>query len=110
MDHGPYAKAQDLMDSGRERIRVADYDKAVEYFTDLIAYCPHNAEGWNQRAYVHFLSLNYDASLEDISRTLEIEPRHFGALAGRATVLISMGRTEVGYVALRKALALGLLH
>lgn len=96
--------AQDLMDRGRERIRVADYDKAAEYFTQLIEYCPLYAEGWNQRAYVHHLRQDYDASLEDITSVLELEPRHFGALAGRATVLISMGRTEIGYDALRKAL------
>ncbi|MEP2474342.1 MAG: hypothetical protein ABJH45_22720, partial [Paracoccaceae bacterium] len=49
---------------------------------------------------------NYDASLEDITKALDLEPRHFGALTGRATVLISMGRTEIGYDALRRALAI----
>ncbi|MEP6064588.1 MAG: tetratricopeptide repeat protein [Paracoccaceae bacterium] len=102
----PDDEAQDLMDRGRERIRVADYEKAAEYFTKLTEYCPLYAEGWNQRGYVYFLSQNYDASLEDITKALDLEPRHFGALAGRATVLISMGRTEIGYDALRRALAL----
>ncbi|MFS4581114.1 tetratricopeptide repeat protein [Phaeobacter sp. C3_T13_0] len=102
----PDDQSQELMDAGRERIRVADYSKAAEYFTHLIEYCPLYAEGWNQRAYVYFLRQDYDDSLEDIAKTLELEPRHFGALAGRATVLLSMGRTEIGYDALRQALAI----
>jgi len=100
----PDRVAQDLLDRGRERIRVADYEKAEEYFDDLITYCPHYAEGWNQRAYVHHLQHDYDASLDDISQVLELEPRHFGALAGRGTVLLSMGRSEVGLKALLRAL------
>lgn len=96
--------AQEMLDRGRERIRVADYERAEEIFTDLIDYCPHYAEGWNQRAYVHLLRQNYDASLEDVTVVLELEPRHFGALVGRASVLLNMGRTKVGYVALREAL------
>jgi len=104
--NAPDDESQDLMDRGRERIRVADYEKAIEYFTKLTEYCPLYAEGWNQRGYVYSLSQSYDASLEDITKALDLEPRHFGALAGRATVLISMGRTEIGYNALRRALAI----
>ncbi|MFY0617443.1 tetratricopeptide repeat protein [Shimia sp.] len=100
----PDENAQALMDQGRERIRVADCARAEELFSDLIEYCPHNAEGWNQRAYVRFLRQDYGDALEDVSIALEYEPRHFGALAGRATTLLSMGRVEVGYVVLREAL------
>jgi tetratricopeptide (TPR) repeat protein len=102
----PDDTAQGLMDQGRERIRVADYERAEEIFGTLIAYCPDYAEGWNQRAYVRFLRQDYGNALEDITVALEHEPRHFGALAGRATTLISMGRTDVGQVALRAALAI----
>ncbi|MEM7270995.1 MAG: hypothetical protein AAF401_17280 [Pseudomonadota bacterium] len=100
----PDEQSQSLLDQGRERIRVADYSKAEAFFGDLIDYCPHYAEGWNQRAYVRFLQQNYGAALEDIDQALMREPRHFGALAGRSTVLINMGRPEVGYTALREAL------
>lgn len=102
----PDENAQALMDQGRDRIRVADYARAEELFSDLTEYCPHYAEGWNQRAYVRFLKQDYGNALEDISIALQYEPRHFGALAGRATTLLSMGRVEVGYVALRKALVI----
>lgn len=100
----PDVESQHLLDLGREQIRFADYDSAVESLTDLIEYCPHFAEGWNQRAFAHFLRQDYDASLEDIATVLEIEPRHFGALAGRASILISMGRVDIGFKSLRSAL------
>ncbi|MEO9650339.1 MAG: tetratricopeptide repeat protein [Roseobacter sp.] len=102
----PDDDAQILLDQGRKHIRTADYEKAVEYFSALITYCPTYAEGWNQRAYAYFLSQKYDAALDDIAKALDIEPRHFGALSGRAIVLISMGRPEIGYTALREALAI----
>ena len=97
----PDERSQELMDAGRERIRVADYERAEELFRQLIDYCPHYAEGWNQRAYVRFLRQDYGNALDDIVAVLEREPRHFGALAGRAVTLISMGRVEVGNKALR---------
>lgn len=100
----PDEMSQQMLDRGREHIRVADYEQAEETFDDLVKYCPHYAEGWNQRAFVHYLRQNYDASLDDIAVVLDLEPRHFGALAGRATVLISMGRPEIGHIALRAAL------
>ncbi|MEH6834772.1 MULTISPECIES: tetratricopeptide repeat protein [Falsihalocynthiibacter] len=100
----PDARSQQLLDLGREQIRYSDYDQAVENLTDLVEYCPDYAEGWNQRAFAHFLRHDYDAALDDISVVLELEPRHFGALAGRASVLISTGRTDVGFRSLRDAM------
>jgi len=100
----PDSTAQEMLDRGVERLRVADYDRAESHFSDLITYCPDYAEGWNQRAYAHFLRQQYDESLDDLAETLAREPRHFGALAGRALVLMNMGRTKLGQNALRKAL------
>jgi len=100
----PDATAQELLDRGLERLRVADYERAENLFTDLIEYCPEYAEGWNQRAYSHFLRQQYDESLDDLAETLMREPRHFGALAGRALVFLNMGRTKLGQKALRQAL------
>ncbi len=92
------------MDRGRERLRIAGYEGAEAIFDDLVEYCPKYAEGWNQRAFVRYLRQNYDGSLEDIITVLTLEPRHFGALAGRATVLLGMGRRNIGNIALREAL------
>jgi tetratricopeptide (TPR) repeat protein len=59
-----------------------DFAKAITLFSTVIKIDPEFSEGWNKRATVFFLIGEYDSSLEDIGRTLELEPRHFGALSG----------------------------
>lgn len=100
----PDEQSQLMLDDGRERIRYGDYERAESVLSDLIEYCPTYAEGWNQRAFVRFLRQDYGRALDDITGALKLEPLHFGALAGRATTLMNMGRTEVGMEALREAL------
>lgn len=70
----------------------------------LIADYPDYAEGWNMRATAHFLNGAYDKSLADIVETLKREPRHFGALAGRALIYQTQGKREEALEAIRQAL------
>ena len=79
----PDMKAQTLLDRGVRKIREADYAGAQRILSELVEYCPLFPEGWNQRAFARFLADDLDGSLEDLDRTLQLEPRHFGALAGR---------------------------
>ncbi len=81
-----------------------DFDKALGILDGVVAAAPDYAEGWNQRAFIWFLKENYDESLADLDRTLELEPKHFGALAGKALVLMRQGRTELSQEALRQAI------
>ena len=98
--------AQEILQSGMERRRVYDLAGATEAFDRLIAYCPDYSEGYNQRAFVHFIREAYDLSLADLERTLEITPDHIGAASGKALSLINMGRELEGQIALRHALTL----
>jgi len=70
----------------------------------LIEDYPDYSEGWNMRATAHFLRGDYDRSLADIERTLALEPRHFGALAGRGLIYHAQGRREEALAAIRAAL------
>ncbi len=70
----------------------------------LVADYPDFAEGWNLRATAHFMRGDYDAALGDIDETLRREPRHFGALAGRALIFHTQGRTDEALEAIKQAL------
>lgn len=83
-----------------------DFDAALEILNGVVADAPDYAEGWNQRAFVHFLKGSLDESLEDIDRALELEPKHFAALSGKAIVLMQQGRVELSQKALRQAVAI----
>jgi tetratricopeptide (TPR) repeat protein len=82
----------DLMTRGEAAMVARDYPKALETFNRVIEKRPEFAEGWNRRATLYYLMGEYQKSLDDIARTLALEPRHFGALAGRGLVDIKLER------------------
>lgn len=76
-----------LLQRGREAMSDGDLDKAIEHFTALTDHAPDFAEGWNARATAYFGADRYALSIADISRTLALNPRHFGALQGLGRML-----------------------
>jgi tetratricopeptide (TPR) repeat protein len=64
---------------------------AEDMLTHVIVLAPDFAEGWNRRATLHYTQGNIGEALADIEKVLEIEPRHFGALSGLATILQRTG-------------------
>ncbi|UYZ58200.1 tetratricopeptide repeat protein [Hymenobacter latericus] len=79
------------LEEGMRAMAAGDYTKAIDDFTWLVKKHPDFAEGWNKRATAHYLRGEYKASLEDVAQTLEREPRHFGALSGKATIQRMVG-------------------
>jgi len=76
----------DLMQDALRARREYGYNGSLEILNKIIASKPDYAEVWNQRATVYFFQEEYQKSLWDITKTLELEPRHFGSLAGRAMI------------------------
>ena len=103
LDAAPTPELRVKLDDAMQRRSQYDFQGAKSLLDQIIDEAPDYSEGWNQRAFVLFLQGNYEASLEDISRALELEPRHFGALAGRAMIFMTMGRVALGQKALREA-------
>jgi len=83
-----------LLSTGSRQMSRGDYADALETFDKLVKLAPDFAEGWNKRATVLYLMDDLRRSLEDIARTLELEPRHFGALSGRGLVHIKRDDLE----------------
>jgi tetratricopeptide (TPR) repeat protein len=71
-----------LMEEGVVAMAQRRLQAALERFDRMVEEAPDFAEAWNKRATVHYLLGNYRASVRDIQRTLDLEPRHFGALSG----------------------------
>lgn len=80
------------------------YEQALTYLDRMVVMRPDFAEGWNKRATVYYLIDDYGKSMEDIERTLVLEPRHFGALAGIGMIMVKLGDKRRAVEAFRKAL------
>ncbi len=81
-----------------------DFNGALEILNKIIEMKPDYAEVWNQRATVYFHQREYEKSLWDVSKTLELEPRHFGAMAGRAVIRLFQGKPTLAYQNILQAL------
>jgi tetratricopeptide (TPR) repeat protein len=95
-----------LLEISREAQLRFDYGHALIAMEELVKHQPRFAEGWNQLAYVRFLAGSYDASLAALDRTLELEPMHYAALAGRGIILIEQGKDAQAQAPLKRALAI----
>ncbi len=93
-----------LMAEGVAAMQRRDYPAALRSFDSMVELAPEFAEGWNKRATLYYLMGAYQNSLDDIVRTLELEPRHFGALSGRGMILHDLGRNEEALTAFEAAL------
>lgn len=80
-----------IMQNGLEAMASDQIDLAIDLFTVIIEKSPLFAEGWNKRATAFYLNGELAASVEDIERTLALEPRHFGAVSGLGLIFLSSG-------------------
>ena len=87
-------KVIEYFEKGIQAMNIRNYPLAIRFFNNLIEKDPNFAEGWNKRATVHFMMGNYDESMKDIIKTLELEPRHFGALDGMGLIFIHQGQFQ----------------
>jgi len=77
---------------------------AMDFLDQVTMLAPGYAEGWNRRAILHVSMDEYGKAMSDIRRTLELEPRHFGALEGMAALLEEYGRKQAALHAYERLL------
>lgn len=100
------ASADLLLQRGRRAMAQGDVPAAIEHLTALTDHAPDFAEGYNARATAYFRQGLYGLAIADIARVLELNPMHFGALAGLGTILEEVGRDERALAAYRAAQAI----
>ena len=88
---------------GSSLVRNKQLSKAIEVFTEVIEKDPNWAEAWNKRATVLYMLGDYYGSQDDINKVLELEERHFGALAGQGLVNIELENYEKAIKSYKRA-------
>lgn len=93
-----------LMDRAAKAIADKNYAVALEFLDAVVDLAPDYAEGWNRRAYVHYLNNDIERMVGDLRRCLALEPNHFRALEGLAQVMRETGQKKAALKAYQKLL------
>jgi tetratricopeptide (TPR) repeat protein len=99
--HHPHRGAARELDLATGDIAARRHDIAETRLTLLLRRAPDFAEAWHKRAALYYM-LGRDAEcLRDIRRTLQLEPRHFGAMLHFAEILRSaQAAAQAGFAVL----------
>jgi tetratricopeptide (TPR) repeat protein len=103
-NHSGSASIDLMMLWSQKAIEAEKFDVALDFLDQVVTLSPDFAEGWNRRATVHFMMRSFGKSMADIDRTLQLEPRHFGALAGMAQIMKERGSKELALEAYQRVL------
>ena len=95
-----------MMQWSQKAIEAQKFDVALDFLDQVVTLDPTYAEGWNRRATVHFMMKSYGKSMADIEQTLQLEPRHFGALSGMAQIMADTGHKKSALEAWQRVLAI----
>lgn len=72
---------QELL-KGSRSLDDRDFDLAIRHFSRAIQIDPTFAEAYNQRALANYLKEDFEPSIADCKKVIELMPLHFGAWAG----------------------------
>ncbi len=95
-----------LMARYRFAQRAGLRDQQLLLLNKIIQIAPEYIEGWNQRATLYFILGRNAESVSDIQKVLELEPRHFGALAGLGLIHMRAENWKSAIASFERALEL----
>ena len=87
-------KLTSILNEGSRLMQDKNLVRAISVFTEVIEMDPSWAEAWNKRATVYYMIGEFEKSQNDIDKVLNLEKRHFGALAGQGLVNIQLKNYE----------------
>lgn len=80
-----------LLTKGILQMQQRAFEAAIETFSTVIVKAPDFAEGYNKRATTYYLMGEFEKSIRDCEKTLELNPVHFGALSGEGLNYLGLG-------------------
>ena len=92
-----------MLAKGSNLVNKQKFDQAIVVFSKVIDLDPKWAEAWNKRATVLYMVGEFQKSQDDIDKVLELEERHFGALAGQGLVNIQLENYDKAIMSYKKA-------
>jgi tetratricopeptide (TPR) repeat protein len=92
-----------LYQEGVDKMRDGDTAGAIKVFSAIIAKRPAFAEAWNKRATIYYMAGDYELSMQDCEKVLELMPQHFGALVGFAQMLAERSQPERALALMERA-------
>ncbi len=95
-----------LTERGTLLFEAGDVDRALTLFRTVTALTPDFAEAWHRMAMLESERGETAAAMTALRRTLELEPRHYAALAALGGILESLGDDKAALAAFDAALAI----
>ena len=92
-----YGRAEDAAHNGADELSLALLDHVV-------GLAPNFAQGYALRGAIRLNAGDSEGALEDFSKVLELEPRHFDVRQALAGLLLASGETRAAYDMYQKAL------
>ncbi len=88
------ASADFLLKRGRAALERREVEAAIDHLGALVDHAPGFAEGYVTRAAAYFEAGLYGPALSDLEQALALNPEHFGALLGLASIFEMLERHE----------------
>ncbi|MEM1104511.1 MAG: tetratricopeptide repeat protein [Pseudomonadota bacterium] len=100
----------DTVDVLYERAEIAAAlgraEDAAALLDHILILSPDFAQGWAERARHRLREDDFSGALSDLQRALDIEPRHFTALADLGGAFLALGNEDAALEAFREAVAI----
>ncbi len=93
-----------LLERAQGAEAAGDLPRARAFLDEAAVLKPDYAEIYNRRAALAYANEDFKGAIADIERTLEREPRHFGAYAGLGMIYEAIGENRAALEAYKSAL------
>lgn len=95
-----------LLRRGREAMAEENLTAAIEHLTALTDHAPNFAEGWHARATAYFQADLLGPAMDDLQRSLALNPDNYDAVFGLGSMMITFGDLPRAEKAFREVLRL----